>query len=203
MMKHNTLKNKLHLPLREEGNAILLKRALSLLIILVISISPAFALSDSQSYIPDDCGNTDCTCFIQLGDTGGFVKGIIKLLKEQGYLDKKAKTAQFTPEVEAAVLSFQNDNGLPLTGTMDDDTLTLLIWGILPNELDKVMPVQRYDPSTYPDMVYVPTDGGKKRHQDPECCDMYDPRKVSIRNAAALRYDACKICEVEREKLLH
>ena len=86
---------------------------------------------------------------------------------------------------------------------MDDDTLTLLIWGILPNELDKVMPVQRYDPSTYPDMVYVPTDGGKKRHQGPECCDMYDPRKVSIRNAAALRYDACKICEVEREKLLH
>lgn len=163
----------------------------------------AHAIATSLSYIPDDCGNTDCTCFVQRGDTGGFVKGIIGLLKDQGYLDRKAKSAQFTEEVEKAVISFQTDNQLPPTGTMDDDTLTLLIWGMLPQDLDRVMPIKKNDPATFPDTVYVPTDGGKKRHSKPECSDMYDPRKVSIRNAEALGYGACSKCEKDRERTLH
>lgn len=162
---------------------------------------PAQALTRSSSYIPDDCGNRDCTCFIQLGDTGNFVKGIIKCLKEQGYLGQKVRVGQFTEEVEAAVIRFQKDGGLPPTGTMDDDTLTLLVWGMLPLELDEVMPVARGVPSTYPDMVYVPTDGGKRRHGKPDCSGMYNPRKVSIRNADRIGFKACKICELEREQL--
>lgn len=179
------------------------KHLMVLMILMVLASVPAFALTESQSYIPDDCGNSDCTCFIQIGDTGGFVKGIIKKLKEQGYLNKKSKASQFTKEVEAAIITLQKENGLPQTGTLDDDTLTLLIWGMLPQELDAVMPVVHGDPSTFPDMVYVPTDGGKKRHSNPECSDMYDPRKVSIRNAEALGYDACKKCETNRESIMY
>lgn len=161
------------------------------------------ALAQGASYIPDDCGSDPCTCFIQLGDAGGFVKGVIELLVDKGYLGAKVKTAQFTGEVERAVLQFQADNGLPTTGTMDDDTLTLLIWDMMPEELDLLMPVDSRHPETFPDMAYVPTDGGKKRHASPDCSGMYDPRKVSIRNAAKLGYDACKRCEADRELLLH
>ena len=188
----------------KEGIIVVRKRHLLLPILLTILVSlPARASTRSLSYIPCDCGNAECTCFIQLGDAGGFVKGIINLLKDQGYLDSRAKTGQFTEEVESAVLSFQKENGLPATGTMDDDTLTLLIWGMLPQDLDKVMPVTRGDPSTFPDTVYVPTDGGKKRHGTPTCSNMYDPRKVSIRNAEAIGNDACKKCERKREEALH
>ena len=188
----------------DERNTVMRLKHLALLISLFILVSgPAQAQTKSLSYIPDDCGNADCTCFIQLGDAGDFVKGIVKLLKEQGYLNKKSKASQFTKEVEAAVMSFQRENGLPQTGTMDDNTLTLLIWGMPPQELDKALPIDRNDPSTFPDTVYVPTDGGKKRHSNPECSGMYDPRKVSIRNAEAIGYDACKKCEVDREEILY
>ena len=86
---------------------------------------------------------------------------------------------------------------------LSNDTLTLLIWGVLPEALDARQPVERGRPETYPDMVYVPTDGGQKRHSIRDCCDRYDPRKVSIRNAARMGYDACEKCEVEREQTLH
>ena len=91
------------------------------------------------------------------------------------------------------------------TGTMDDDTLTLLIWDMLPEELDRVKPLISGDPSTYPDTVYIPTDGGKKRHASEFCCNMKDPRMVSIRNADKVGFDACKIrdCERDQEKTMH
>ena len=175
-----------------------------LCVLLMLSISTdGFAFTSASSYIPCDCGMDDCICFIQLGDSGGFVKGIVDLLIEQNYLDANVPKNQFSGNVRSAVEQFQNDHNLPATGMMDDDTLTLLIWGMLPEELDAVMPVKKSEPETYPDTVYVPTDGGKKRHSNPECSDMYDPRKVSIRNAAKLKYDACKKCEAERERLLY
>ena len=88
---------------------------------------------------------------------------------------------------------------------MDDDTLTLLIWDMLPEELDRVMPLLSGKANTYPDTVYIPTDGGKKRHASEQCSGMLDPRKVSIRNASAFKFDACKRkgCEAELEMLLH
>lgn len=180
------------------------KKAMTLwMALLILVLTPARAATGSQSYIPDDCGKARCTCFIQLGDAGGMVRGIVELLKEGGYLDNNTRAAQFTPAVEAAVIALQRANGLPPTGMMDDDTLTLLVWGMLPEALDRAMPVRADDPSTFPDTVYVPTDGGDKRHFDPECSDMYDPRKVSIRNAQALGYEACKKCAYDRERSLH
>ena len=173
-------------------------------ILLVLSLSMgSIACASGLSYIACDCGKDDCTCFIQLGDSGDFVKGIVELLIEQSYLEAETPKGRYSEEVEAAVDRFQKDHHLPITGTMDDDTLTLLIWGVLPEKLDVMMPVESRKPETYPDTVYVPTDGGIKRHSEPECSGIYDPRKVSIRNAVKLEYDACEKCEVYRERLLH
>ena len=180
----------------------IMRIALCAMLILFQLIQGA-ALASGSSFIPCDCGHDVCICFIQLGDSGGFVKGIINLLIDQRYLDTGTPRNLYSNTVKEAVERFQKDNSLPITGTMDDDTLTLLIWGMLPEELDVRMPVSRYARETYPDMVYVPTDGGKKRHSDPECSDMYDPRKVSIRNADKIGFKACKKCEVDRENLLH
>ena len=174
---------------------------LLILALIIVFFNTAFAVS--SSFISDDCGEDDCICFIQLGDSGGFVKGIINLLKEQDYLTSVTKGNRFTTDVRDAVMRFQSNHGLPQTGMMDDDTLTLLIWGLAAEELDIQMPVVPGSCTTYPDLVYVPTDGGKKRHSIPTCSEMYNPRKVSIRNAEAIGYTPCKKCEVEREQTLH
>ena len=175
---------------------------ISLLCLLTILISNALAAG--SSYIPCDCIG-HCECFVQEGDEGNFVKEIIKLLIKKKYLAKGTPTTIFSPEVTMAVMKFQTDNNLEATGTMDDDTLTLLIWDMLPEELDLVMPVKSKVASTYPDTCFIPTDGGKKRHCKETCSGMLDPRKVSIRNAAQLKYDACKRrgCEADRETLMH
>ena len=94
----------------------------------------------------------------------------------------------FTREVEKAVIQFQKDNALEPTGTMDDDTLTLLLFDMLPEKLDNIHIHSNCN------TVYIPTDGGKKRHLNPECSGMYDPRKVSDRNAEELGFDRCKKC---------
>ncbi|MGX8705083.1 MAG: peptidoglycan-binding domain-containing protein, partial [bacterium] len=112
------------------------------------------------------------------------------------------KIGEFTEEVENAVIQFQRNNNLPETGAMDDDTLTLLIWNIDPLELDRTNPIVHEKPETFPDMAYIPTDGGKKHHSNPLCSDMYDPRKVSIRNAIKMGFEACGKC-MKREKWLH
>ena len=179
-----------------------MKIALCAFLALLPLISGA-AFAFGASHIPCDCGQEPCACFIQIGDSGSFVAGIIDRLIDQGYLETGMEKNSYSRTVEAAAGRFQQDHGLPQTGMMDDDTLTLLIWGVLPEALDARQPVERDRPETYPDMVYVPTDGGQKRHSNPDCCDMYDPRKVSIRNAARMGYDACEKCEVEREQTLH
>ena len=165
-----------------------LKRALIVFLSFVFLLSPCSSFAVGQSYIPDVCGNVPCTCFVQLLDHGEFVSRIIDLLKTRGYLYNFENIGQFTEKVQIAVLRFQKDNDLPLTGTMDDDTLTLLIWGMTPEELDVAQP------DSDPETVYVPTDGGRKRHNNPQCSEMYDPRKVSARNADKLGYDRCSKC---------
>ena len=154
----------------------------------VLCLLARAAFAESISYNPCTCYQNPCICFIQLGDEGGFVKAIIQCLQEQGYVDAKTSTGIFSEEIEQAVLQFQYDNGLPRTGTMDDDTLTLLFWGMTPEMLDKMRP------TSLTDTVYVPTDGGKKRHTRPTCSGMLDPRKLSIRNAEVAGFDACKKC---------
>lgn len=185
--------NKIRLPVR---------RFLSLLLIVLLCFPVSVSLASGSSYIPCFCIG-HCTCFVQEGDEGNFVKEIIKLLIKKKYLPKGTPTGLFSHDVTLAVMQFQKDNDLEETGMMDDDTLTLLIWDMLPEELDKVMPVTVA--SSFPDMCYIPTDGGKKRHASESCSGMLDPRKVSIRNAAAFKFDACKRsgCEAELERLMH
>ena len=88
--------------------------------------------------------------------------------------------------MENAVIAFQTDNRLEPTGQMDDETLTLLLWNMTPEQLDRTNPNYR--------TVYIPVNGGKKRHLNPECSGMDHPRKVSDRNAEALGFDGCKKC---------
>ena len=164
------------------------------------------SFASGSSYIICDCSSSHCSCFIQEGDEGNFVKEIVSRLIKKKYLPKNhSPKTRFSSGVTSAVKQFQIDNHLEPTGTMDDDTLTLLLWDMLPEELDKAMPLVPGSPDTYPDTVYIPTDGGEKRHASPDCCGMYDPRKVSIRNAAKAKFYACKIkgCERDEEKTMH
>ena len=168
-------------------------------LLLVLACGSAFA--EGLSYIPCECGDQPCTCFLQLLDQGPIIGKVVSLLWQQRYIAAKT-TAQFTSEVQAATIRFQAAHDLPATGIWDDATLTLIVWGMTPQELDETMPPVAGMPETYPDMCYVPSDGGIKRHNKPECSDMYDPRKVSIRNAAALGFEACALCEKARENAL-
>ncbi len=163
----------------------LFRKVIVFLIVLLLTITPSLADEFSNSFIPCDCRG-ECTCFIQLGDEGNFVKYIIKELVKKKYLTKKTPTGVFSKDVEDAVKKFQADNNLEKTGMMDDDTLTQLIWNMTPNELDKVMPYLRTE------QVFIPTDGGKKRHKNQSCSGMLDPRKVSIRNAEKVGFSPAK-----------
>lgn len=135
-----------------------------------------------------DCKEEHCTCFIQLGDEGPIVRSIIRLLIEQKYCPEDQKLSVFDEGAQNGVLLLQRKHDLPQTGMLDDDTLTLLIWGCLPKELNEIEPGSRYDYN------WVPTDGGIRRHKKPDCCNMYDPRKVSVRNAEFLEYKNCGLC---------
>ena len=162
----------------------------AMVILLAFILSFGSSLSEGRSYIPCDCGSDPCECFIQLGDEGGAVKKIITILIEKKYLGKKTSKDMLTREVEKAIRQFQQDNNLDATGMMDDDTLTLLLHGVLPEQLDTMYPHSNCS------TIYIPTDGGKKRHSNPECSGMYDPRKVSDRNAEELGFDPCKKCYI-------
>ena len=108
--------------------------------------------------------------------------GVIDLLAEQGYLSS-SRGSTFDSGVHEAVCAFQQDHGLTQSGMLTDETLTMLIWG----------------ESSYEEgvTVWVPTDGGKKRHDKPTCSNMHDPRKMSSINAQQLGIEACKRCKPE------
>ena len=137
----------------------------------------------SLALIECDCVDSYCTCFVQIGDDGEPVKAIRGFLFQQGYLESE-KGGAFDRRVYEAVCRFQADNALEETGLLDDTTLTLLIHGLTPEEMDM-------QDENGGQLVYVPTDGGKKRHAKPTCSGMSDPRKVSVRNAEAMGMDAC------------
>lgn len=165
-----------------------IKPPMRFLIFLIIS-AILFSVTESAfAYIPCMCNNPadQCTCFIQLGDKGLPVKLIIEKLREKGYLGKIEKNNEFTLEVKQAVIHFQTDHGLNLTGCMDDETLDTLLFGVLPDASEK----QSRD---YWDTIcYVPTDGGQKYHDNPRCSGMYYPRMISRVNAVCLGLEACK-----------
>ena len=139
--------------------------------------------------IPCQCNLENCQCFIQLEDEGPAIEFIQHTLITKGYLAFKDDTSDFDETTRQAVIHFQQDNHLPLTGMMDDETLTLLLWDMLPKDLDQLIPLS----STLP--VWIPTDGGIRHHDNPECCDMHDPRLVTQRNALAMNMLHCGRCK--------
>lgn len=156
--------------------------------ILLILLCLCLCSSTGYAEIPCECQLAVCTCFIQLGDGGPEMEYIQHALIDQGYLDAKNDAHLFDEHTLAAVLRFQEDHRLPATGMLDDDTLTLLLWGMLPQELD----LQKPDTNGKP--VWVPTDGGKRRHVKPTCSKMEDPRLVSVRNAEKMNMLPCGRC---------
>ncbi len=156
---------------------------------LLLLLCLCFCSCVARAEIPCQCGESACRCFIQLGDEGVPVEFIQHTLIEQGYLAAADDGSVFDERTQRAVLRFQEAHGLPLTGVMDDGTLTLLLWGMLPEELDLAQP----ESSALP--MWVPTDGGIRHHDNRTCSNMTDPRLVSQRNALAMGMLHCGRCK--------
>lgn len=139
--------------------------------------------------IPCVCGMDKCQCFIQLGDEGMPVETIQNALVSQGYLAPNDDASAFDEKTLQAVLKFQEAHHLPLTGMMDDETLTLLLWGVLPEDLGTL------EPHSSSLIVWIPTDGGKRHHDTPTCSGMHDPRLVTQRNALVMNMLHCGRCK--------
>lgn len=161
-----------------------MRRFLSFLFLMCLCLLCAMALAEIQC----ECGQAKCICFIQLGDGGPEMEFIQHALIAQGYLHTHNDADRFDSHTLQAVLRFQEANGLPTTGMLDDQTLTLLLWGMLPDELDKAEPSSNGRP------IWLPTDGGIRRHRNKACCGMFDPRLVSVRNADLMNMQPCGIC---------
>ena len=143
----------------------------------------------SAAEIPCQCSQRNCVCFIQQGDAGPAIEFIQNTLITRGYLTPNDDASDYDAKTVSAVMRFQQDNGLSPTGMMDDETLTLLLWGMLPEELDAAQPGS----STV--VVWIPTDGGIRHHDLETCSGMYDPRLVSQRNALAMNMFHCGRCK--------
>ncbi len=153
----------------------------------ILSILLLFPIA-AQADIRCDCGLEECSCFLQLGDIGIAVEGLCRFLVDEDYLAPDKAVEIFNEDVYQAVLRVQEDFGLPLSGLVDDDTLTCLIWGMTAAELNAA------DPASNAALNWIPTDGGSRMHIKPECCSMIAPRMISIRNALRLGIEPCGIC---------
>lgn len=131
---------------------------------------------------------TENAPILRENDEGPAVNAVIQLLKEQGWLTEKHAAGVFDGDVTRAVCAFQGTNALEITGMLDDETLTLLIWGFLPEELNEILPESRAE------FVWLPTHGGQKFHTSQTCSGMIEPRMASARNAIALGVSPCKKC---------
>lgn len=142
----------------------------------------------ARAEIACQCGQTPCACFVQQGDTGPAVEAIRQALVAQGYL-KDGKGSDFDENTAQAVRSFQAAHELDETGMLDDETLTLLLWGETPEALSAAQPLLGET------VVWIPVVGGKKRHATPTCSGMEHPRLVTVRNAEAMGMEPCKRCK--------
>ena len=150
-----------------------------------------FAFSETEENpFACTCGEEVCECFLQEGDIGPSVQGVITYLKERGYLSHAHSRGVFDEEVTLAVKAFQKDMDLIETGMLDNETLTLLIFYGLPESM--YLWNERAGK-----LVYIPTDGGIRRHKTPTCCGMLSPRKISVLNAEALLMEPCEHCNPE------
>ena len=156
------------------------RNGLLIIVLLLLFVLLGQARADVECDCPDP---ENCVCFIQLGDKGKAVSGIVEQLKLKGYLGKIRKTTEFSLDVLEAVKRFQQDNGLDTTGMMDHQTLSLLLQAKLTGQAAE-------EDDDF--ICYVPTDGGKKFHPDPHCSNMANPRKMTRRNARALGFEQCR-----------
>ncbi len=157
----------------------MIKRYVSLILIMVLLLScivsvKADIMSYDQQFIVNSLSSDS---MLQLNDGGIAIKKIINELINKGYLKKGYTSPTYSAEIEQAVIKFQRDNDLISTGMMDNETLTLL----LHNRKETYMPIY----------VFIPTDGGKKYHGNPNCSDMAFPRIVSLENARELGFTQC------------
>lgn len=140
------------------------------------------------------CHQDACICFVQYGDEGMAVEAIQNALIAAGYLPAREDAACFDHATQQAVMAFQTAHDLSPTGMMDDTTLTLLLWGMTPQELDAAQPESNGR------FVWIPTDGGRRRHVKESCSQMQDPRRVSVRNAQQLGMEPCGRCNKDGKK---
>jgi len=98
-----------------------------------------------------------------------------------GYLEDDGGTEFSGFEIEDAIMWFQEEYGLPVTGIVDDDTLTWLF------EAEEEFLEEH-------GAVWIPTKGGKKYHSSSGCSSMIDPRYVSTPEAEELGFTPCKKC---------
>ncbi len=155
---------------------------------LLLSLLLSCTAMAAQAEIRCICDRDACICFIQEGDEGPAVEVIQHALIAQGYLSPKEDGTVFDARTTRAVKAFQRAHNLPETGMMDDATLTLLLWGKLPEELGADVVIGCIDP------VWIPTDGGIRHHKKNTCSKMQDPRLVSHRNAVIMGMRHCGRC---------
>lgn len=166
-------------------------KKLIVFLICLLFILPAFS-EEALDPFACDCGFDEekgekCACFLQEGDIGPFVNGVIALLKEKGYLDQMHARGVFDEEVTEAVKRFQYDSDLTENGVLDHETLSYLIFA--DSGLDMLL---YFDDK--PELMWAPTDGGDKLHISKECSNMLAPRKISEKNALALAIEKCEHC---------
>ena len=168
-----------------------MKRLLVIVLCLLMSFS-AVLEEELKSPFACDCAfdaekGEVCRCFLQEGDIGPAVTGVISHLKERGYLPFSHARGVFDYEVTEAVKRFQKDADLSETGVLDHETLTyLLFYEVF---TDFYLMAEEEDA-----LVWVPTDGGDHIHDHKECSNMIAPRKISERNALALALEKCEHC---------
>jgi len=157
--------------------------------ILILVFCLLLGLNAAASELPCEyCQQHPCNCYIQLGDGGPAIEYIQHALISQGYLHSSNDAYLFDNDTLDAICRFQSAYELPVTGMLDDNTLTLLLWGVSPEELDIL------EPLTNGRFVWLPTDGGIRRHLKSTCCNMFNPRRVSVRNADLMNFMPCGKC---------
>lgn len=159
-----------------------MRRLLSTAFLLILLCIQAHAES------PCICEQDQCLCFIQFGDGGPAVEYIQNELVAQGFLAESADASIYDKKTVQAVIRFQEIHLLPQTGMMDDITLTLLLWGMTPEELDLAAP------DSIGQYVWIPTDSGIRHHKRSTCSNMFDPRLISHRNALKMDMQPCGRC---------
>ena len=107
-------------------------RKLCLILLLVLLALSAVCVAENGDPFQCTCGfdaqmGETCACFLQKGDTGPAVNGVIEHLKEKGYLPFSHARGVFDEEVTESIRRFQRDLDLNETGVMDHETMSYLL----------------------------------------------------------------------------